>query len=59
MELRNKRGANEIKIAVSATASSMNAMVDMGFCRCAYFVVVEVEENEIKNHEVIEGGMST
>jgi len=59
LELRNKQGANEIKIAVSATASSMNAMVDMRFCRCAYFVMVEVEENEIKNHEVIEGGMST
>ncbi|RLF92357.1 hypothetical protein DRN52_08135 [Thermococci archaeon] len=26
----------------------MNAMVDMRFCRCAYFVIVEVEENEIK-----------
>ena len=47
-------GVNEMKIAVSATAGSMDAMVDMRFGRCAYFVIVEVEGNEIKSHEVIQ-----
>ena len=43
-----------LKIAVSATADNMDAMVDARFGRCAYFVIVEVEGDEIKSHEVVE-----
>jgi predicted Fe-Mo cluster-binding NifX family protein len=43
-----------MKIAVSATAGSLDAIVDPRFGRCAYFVIVEVEKNEIKNFEAIQ-----
>ncbi|HDH45079.1 MAG TPA: dinitrogenase iron-molybdenum cofactor biosynthesis protein [Thermococcus sp.] len=42
-----------MKIAVSAMADNMDAMVDARFGRCAYFVIVEVEGNKIKGYEVI------
>ena len=42
-----------MKIAVSATAGNMDAMVDARFGRCAYFVIVEVEGNEIKGYEAV------
>ncbi|HDD05268.1 MAG TPA: dinitrogenase iron-molybdenum cofactor biosynthesis protein [Candidatus Aenigmarchaeota archaeon] len=42
-----------MKIAVSATDGNMDAMVDMRFGRCAYFVIVEVEGNEIKGYEAV------
>jgi predicted Fe-Mo cluster-binding NifX family protein len=43
-----------MKIAVSATAGSLDALVDPRFGRCAYFVIVEVEKNEIKKAEAIQ-----
>jgi predicted Fe-Mo cluster-binding NifX family protein len=42
-----------LKIAVSATADNLDAMVDARFGRCAYFVIADVEDNEIKNFESI------
>jgi len=42
-----------MKIAVSAIAGNLDAMVDARFGRCAYFLIVEVEENKIKGHEAI------
>jgi len=42
-----------MKIAVSATEGSLDANVDPRFGRCAYFIIVEIEGNEIKNHEVV------
>ena len=48
-----------MKIAVSATAGNMDALVDARFGRCAYFVIVEVEGDEIKNHEVIKNPGAT
>ena len=43
-----------MKIAVSAVADNLEAMVDVRFGRCAYFVIVETEGNEIKGSEAIE-----
>jgi predicted Fe-Mo cluster-binding NifX family protein len=48
-----------MKIAVSATAGSLDAIVDPRFGRCAYFVIVEVEGNEIKNTEAIQNPAAT
>lgn len=42
-----------MKIAVSAIADNLDAMVDVRFGRCAFFVIADVEENEIKNFEAI------
>jgi len=42
-----------MKIAVSATGSSLDANVDPRFGRCSYFIIVETEGNEIKGHEVV------
>ena len=42
-----------MKIAVSAMADNLDAMVDARFGRCAYFVIVEVEGNEIKSSEAV------
>jgi len=48
-----------MKIAVSATADSLDAIVDPRFGRCAYFVIVEVEKNEIKNAEAVQNPAAT
>lgn len=42
-----------MKIAVSATEGSLDANVDPRFGRCAYFIIVETEDKEIKSHEVV------
>ncbi|HDN83477.1 MAG TPA: dinitrogenase iron-molybdenum cofactor biosynthesis protein [Candidatus Altiarchaeales archaeon] len=43
-----------MKIAVSSTGGSLDAMVDPRFGRCSYFVIVNVENNEIKDFEAVE-----
>ena len=43
-----------MKIAVSASADNMDAMVDPRFGRCAYFIVVDADKSGIKSHEVVE-----
>ena len=43
-----------MKIAVSAMGNSLDAMVDPRFGRCPYFVIAEVENNEIKGSKSIE-----
>lgn len=42
-----------MKIAVSASGDNLDANVDPRFGRCAYFIIVETEGNEIKSHEVV------
>jgi len=42
-----------MKITVSATEGNLNADVDMRFGRCPYYIVFEVEENRIKDHEIL------
>jgi predicted Fe-Mo cluster-binding NifX family protein len=48
-----------MKIAVSATADSLDAIIDPRFGRCAYFVIAEVEKNEIKRSETIQNPAAT
>ena len=43
-----------MKIAVSASAGNMDALVDPRFGRCAYFIIVEADESEIKDHEAVQ-----
>ena len=42
-----------MKVAVSSMGDKLDAMVDPRFGRCAYFMVVNVENNEIKDFEAI------
>ena len=42
-----------MKIAVSSMGDKLDAMVDPRFGRCAYFMIVNVENNEIKDFEAI------
>lgn len=43
-----------MKIVVSATGNSLDAMVAPVFGRCAYFIIVEAEGGEMKSYEGIE-----
>jgi len=43
-----------MKIAISSNGPDMDSQVDFRFGRCPYFVIVEVENNEIKGSESIE-----
>jgi predicted Fe-Mo cluster-binding NifX family protein len=43
-----------MKIAVSAIGNTLESMVDPRFGRCAYFIIVDVEGNEIKNFEAVQ-----
>ena len=42
-----------MKIAITSTGNNLDALVDPVFGRCAYFIIVEVENNEIKSFESI------
>lgn len=43
-----------MKIAVSSNGPGMDSQVDFRFGRCPYFVIVEVDNNEIKGSESVE-----
>ena len=43
-----------MKVAVSASGRGLKALVDPRFGRCLFFVIVEIENKEIKNVESIE-----
>lgn len=38
-----------MKIVISSTGETIDSDIDMRFGRCAYFLAVETENNEIKN----------
>ena len=42
-----------MKIAVSAMGNNLDAMIDPRFGRCAYFIIVNIENKEIKNFEAL------
>jgi len=42
-----------MKIAVSASSNNLESLVDPRFGRCPFFIIAEVEGNEIKNFEAI------
>ena len=43
-----------MKIAISSTGKSLESEVDAKFGRCPYFLIVEIEDKEIKNLNSIE-----
>ena len=43
-----------MKIAISSTGQDLNSQLSPIFGRCAFFIIVEIENNEIKNHKCIE-----
>lgn len=43
-----------MKIAISAEGKTLDDNIDMRFGRCAYFLIVNIENNEIKETQVIE-----
>jgi predicted Fe-Mo cluster-binding NifX family protein len=38
-----------MKVAISSVGPDVNSMVDFRFGRCAYFIIVDTETNEIKS----------
>jgi len=45
---------NKVKLAISSTGDNMDGEVDVRFGRCPYFIFVELEDKEIKAHEIVE-----
>lgn len=43
-----------MKIAISSTGKTLESEVDARFGRCPYFLIVEIEENKIKDFKAIE-----
>jgi len=43
-----------MKIAVSSTGKTLESDVDSRFGRCAYFLIVEIEDKKVKNVKSIE-----
>jgi len=43
-----------MKIAISSTGENLESEVDARFGRCPYFIIVEIEEKEIKNVKAVE-----
>ena len=43
-----------MKIAISSTGKDLESEIDVKFGRCPYFLIVEIENKEIKNVKAIE-----
>ena len=43
-----------MKIAISSTGNNLESEVDARFGRCSYFLIVEIENNKIKDFKAIE-----
>jgi len=47
-----------MKLAISSTGKTLEAEIDVRFGRCPYFLIVELENNEIKETKAIENTAS-
>jgi predicted Fe-Mo cluster-binding NifX family protein len=52
--LRERKGGKNMKIAVSSSGKELDSQIDARFGRCPYFVIVDIENKEIKGSEAIE-----
>lgn len=43
-----------MKIAISSTGKTLESEVDVRFGRCGYFLIVDIEDGEVKSFEAIE-----
>ena len=43
-----------MRIAISNQENNINGLIDQRFGRCKYFIIVEVEDNEIKTTNAVE-----
>ena len=44
----------KIKIAVSSSGKDINSQIDLRFGRCPYYLIVDIENNEIKDSKALE-----
>ncbi len=49
-----KKWVNKMKIAISSDGNSIESSVDQRFGRCKYFLIVELENKEIKDIKAVE-----
>ena len=43
-----------MKIAISCTEDKIESLIDQRFGRCKYFLIVDVEDNEVKDVKAVE-----
>ena len=48
-----RRTSNGVKIAISSTGEGLTSKVSEVFARCPYFIIVDIENQEIKKFEAI------
>lgn len=48
-----------MKVGISSTGQDLESQVDVRFGRCPYFVIVEIENKEIKSHKSIQNTAMT
>jgi predicted Fe-Mo cluster-binding NifX family protein len=44
----------DMKVAISSTGKDLESQVDARFGRCSYFLIVDINNKEIKNVKVVE-----
>ena len=49
-----RKGIKKMKIAISSTGKDLESKLDAKFGRCPYFLIVEIENKEIKDVKAIE-----
>lgn len=49
----------KIKIAISSTGQDINNQIDLRFGRCPFYLIVDIENNEIKDTKAVENPAMT